>query len=144
LQADAQLKVHQVKARWIASNIIGAGLGIGASIAIAQGLLLWASRSPYYEETSGVPVNWSFYAALLIATLSGAMGAAIGYTLRQLLARQRFEKENAVRYALTGAVLWPIIATLFVAVIMFVVVPLSESLFPNAHGQLLILWSCWT
>jgi hypothetical protein len=134
LQADRQSGVRQVKIRWIVANITGGGLGIGTGIAIAQGLLLWASRSPYYEETSGFPIGWSSYVALLIATLSGAMGAVIGYTLRQRLVQQRFVKKDATRYALAGAVLWPIIAALFGVVIVFMIAPLSQSLFPNAHG----------
>lgn len=119
--------------RWVVANIAGGVLGIGVGIAIAQGLLQWVSQSPYFEDTSGFPVGWSFYVALLIATLGGAMGAMIGYAARQRLARQRFVTKNAVWYALAGAVLWPIVGALFVVVLIFVIV-LSESLCPNVHG----------
>jgi hypothetical protein len=123
-----------MKMRWVVANITGGVFGIGAGVAIAQGLLLWASRSPHWNDSSGFPIGWSFYVALLIATLGGAIGAVIGYALRQRLARQRFVTKNATRYALAGAVSWPIVGTLFVVVIMFVITPFSESLFPNVHG----------
>lgn len=123
-----------MKTRWVVANIMGAVTGIGAGIVVAQGLLTWASRSPYYEDVSGFPIGWSFYIALLIATLSGAIGVTIGYALRQKLARQRFTTRNAVGYAAAGALLWPIVGILFVMAFVFVVTPIIELFVSNASG----------
>jgi hypothetical protein len=110
----------------------GGALGIISGILITQGFG-FVTKSTYYENTSGFPEGWSFYVSVLIFTVSGSLSAVIGYTLRQRLVHQRCVKNNAIWYALAGAVSWPIIGVLFVFVVLFIIGPLSRSVFSNVH-----------
>mgnify|MGYP000253547075 CR=1 FL=1 len=123
-----------MKKLWVAANIIGAVSGFGAGVTVFQGLWLWAAHSPHFEDHSGFPMGWSLLLTLLIATFSGATGAVIGYALRQWLYGRRFVARTAAQCARAGAVSWPILGLLFLVVFMFLIVPLSQSLLPDAGG----------
>jgi hypothetical protein len=117
--------------RWILIHISTGITGAWAGVFTLLGLHSVASRIFTFKTCSGIPCSSEEYYSLLISAVAGgALGAVIGYRLRQLLLGQSVHFRVGLLYTLVGALSWPIVGLVWV-ILMWNMPPLFRGYSPG-------------
>jgi hypothetical protein len=102
--------------RWILANVSGGISGVWSGAATMLLLFEGASQLLQFEDCSGTPCGPGVEPSLVVSVVAGsALGGVIGYIVRQRIAQRKSTKRGFLGFALAGAVSWPVVGAVTVA-----------------------------